>query len=39
MSDERNPLDEPVDVNEARRRIGEYLSTIIDMIRREVEVC
>jgi hypothetical protein len=38
MSDERNPLDEPVEVDEARRRIGEYLSTIIHMTRREVEV-
>jgi hypothetical protein len=38
MSDEHSPLDEPVEFDEARRRIGEYLATIVHMIRREVEV-
>jgi hypothetical protein len=38
MSDEHNPLDEVVDFDETRRRIGEYLATIVHMIRREVEV-
>src|SRR4029077_17471126 len=38
MTDEQNPLDERVDFDEAGRRIGDYLATIIHMIRREVEV-
>jgi len=38
MTEERNPLDESVGFEEARRRTAEYLATITHMIRREVEV-